>query len=225
MKAVMFDLFETLITEFADGVRKVPRINDFDEQWGLTKQEYDEEWRARQDRRMNGTFADYPSVLRDMWHSKGKILDEACIQTLYDSRLYAKSIPFQSISPHVIYMLKRLKSRGIRIGLISNCTEEEIRAWERCDLAPYFDEAVFSFETGYAKPDPQIYALACDRLQVQPDEAVFVGDGGSRELEGATAYGIRAYRAAWFTLKSGDRFKDFEQLIQPQDLLDRLGID
>ncbi|WP_282937905.1 HAD-IA family hydrolase [Paenibacillus sp. RC67] len=223
MKAVLFDLFETLITEFAEGVRKVPRIHDFDEQQGLTRQEYDEEWRTRQEQRMNGTFPDYPSVLRDIWSSKGKTLDEAYIQKLYDSRLYAKLVPFQSLSPHVIYMLKRLKSSGIRIGLISNCTEEEIRAWERCDLAPYFDEVVFSYETGYAKPDPEIYALACERLQVQPEEAVFVGDGGSRELEGAQACGIRAYRAAWF-FQLSDRFKDFDQLTQPQDLLDRLGI-
>lgn len=223
MKAVLFDLFETLITEFAEGVRKVPRIHEFDEQQGLTKQQYDEEWHTRQEQRMNGTFPDYPSVLRDIWSSKGKALDEAYIQKLYDSRLYAKSIPFQSISPHVIYMLKRLKSSGIRIGLVSNCTEEEIRAWEHCDLAPYFDEVVFSFQTGYAKPDPQIYALACERLQVQPEEAVFVGDGGSSELEGARACGIIAYRAAWFYQLS-DRFKDFDQLTQPQDLLERLGI-
>ncbi|MBE1446943.1 HAD family hydrolase [Paenibacillus sp. OAS669] len=224
MKAVMFDLFETLITEFADGARKVPRINELDEQWGLSRREYDEEWRVRQEQRMNGTFPDYPSVLRDMWQGKGKSLDEAHIQKLYSSRLYAKSIPFQDISPHIIYMLKRLKANDLRLGLISNCTEEEVRAWESSGLASYFDEVIFSYQTGYAKPDARIYELACTRLQVRPEESVFVGDGGSQELEGAAEAGMKPYRAAWFAPRN-EKFKEFEQLQEPEELLVRLGLD
>lgn len=40
------------------------------------------------------------------------------------------------------------------------------------------------------KPDPAIYLLACRRLGVAPEDCVFVGDGGDRELEGAAAVGM-----------------------------------
>lgn len=223
IKAVLFDLYETLISEFADGTRKVPRSNDFQEQWGLTKEEYDEGWRSRQERRMNGKLPDFPSVLRDMWQSKGKTLDEAYLQTLYQARLDAKSVPFDEISPNIIYMLKQLKSRGLRIGLISNCTEEEVRAWERSALAPYFDDVVFSYLTGYAKPDKEIYELSLRNLKVKPSEAVFVGDGGSRELDGAAAVGLQALHAAWFIPEHiSSKITGYEKLAQPQDLLERL---
>ena len=42
------------------------------------------------------------------------------------------------------------------------------------------------------KPDPRVYALACNRLEVQPGECLFIGDGGSRELTGATNAGMGA---------------------------------
>lgn len=224
IKAVIFDLYETLISEFADGTRKVQSLNVFQEHWGLSREEYNEEWRRRQEHRMNGTFPDFPSVLRDMWLTKGKTLDEAHLQTMYQARLDAKSVPFDDISPNVIYMLKQLKSRGIRIGLLSNCTEEEVKAWERCALAPYFDDAVFSYRTGYAKPDKAIYELSLRNLGVEPHEAVFIGDGGSRELDGAAAAGLQAFHATWFIpAHISEKFTGYEKLVQPQDLLERLS--
>ena len=48
------------------------------------------------------------------------------------------------------------------------------------------------------KPDRKIYELACDRLRIEPSEAVFVGDGGSNELWGATEAGIEALWCTWF---------------------------
>jgi putative hydrolase of the HAD superfamily len=42
------------------------------------------------------------------------------------------------------------------------------------------------------KPDPRIYALACDRLDVAPGDALFVGDGANDELAGAERAGLRA---------------------------------
>ena len=42
------------------------------------------------------------------------------------------------------------------------------------------------------KPDPRIYLLACDRLAVEPQACLFVGDGGSRELSGAENAGMNA---------------------------------
>ena len=39
-----------------------------------------------------------------------------------------------------------------------------------------FDVIIYSHEVGLAKPDPQVYALLCDRLNVTPDELVFLDD-------------------------------------------------
>ncbi len=42
------------------------------------------------------------------------------------------------------------------------------------------------------KPNPGIYRLACERLRVEPSDCLFIGDGGSGELTGATNVGMDA---------------------------------
>jgi putative hydrolase of the HAD superfamily len=66
----------------------------------------------------------------------------------------------------------------------------------RLPVAPLLDACVFSVEVGMCKPDPAIYAEACRRLGVRPQECLHVGDGGSHELTGADEVGMTAGRLA-----------------------------
>ena len=87
--------------------------------------------------------------------------------------------------------LRRLKRMGLKTGLISDCGFEIPDIWHALELAPLIDESVFSCCVGTTKPDPNLYHLACERLEVRPQRCIFVGDGGSRELTGASAVGMR----------------------------------
>jgi putative hydrolase of the HAD superfamily len=197
-RAVFFDLFETLITEFADGKRISDRSYDYMGLLGLGAQDFKQEWSSRQKKRMTGEFANYFEVVRDIMASRGMPYTAAAVEYLYRERVKEKQGPFLRIRPDIIEMLQWLRDRRIKIGLISNCTEEEVAYWLVSNLAPYFDSVIFSYEVGVAKPDLPIYQLACERLAVAPEEAIFVGDGGSRELEGAYRAGMMPYHAVWF---------------------------
>jgi putative hydrolase of the HAD superfamily len=85
-------------------------------------------------------------------------------------------------------MLQALRQRGVSIGLISNCTREEAAAW---------DDSPFADLVGVIKPNAEIYTFACSKLGVAPDNAHFVGDGGSDELRGADAAGLHPVWATW----------------------------
>ena len=50
--------------------------------------------------------------------------------------------------------------------------------------------------TGHRKPEPEAYLHAVEALDVEPSECIFIGDGGSQELTGAAALGMRAIRFA-----------------------------
>jgi len=77
---------------------------------------------------------------------------------------------------------------GIRTALISNSWGLGI--YERAPI-DIFDEAVISGEVGLHKPQPEIYLLACERLGIEPPDAVFVDD--LREnCAGAEAVGMIA---------------------------------
>ncbi|MGH3648850.1 MAG: HAD family hydrolase [Micromonosporaceae bacterium] len=93
-----------------------------------------------------------------------------------------------------VRVLATLRSRGVRIAVVSDCTHEVPTAWQTFPLAPYADAAVFSIEVGACKPDLQMYATACDRLGVPPRDCLYIGDGGSRELTGARQAGMAAIR-------------------------------
>lgn len=62
-----------------------------------------------------------------------------------------------------------------------------------------------------------------DKLSVSPDECIYVGDGGSLELETASQIGMKALQAVWY-LKEGTtqpvgRKKDFIQVETPLEIL------
>jgi putative hydrolase of the HAD superfamily len=90
-------------------------------------------------------------------------------------------------------VVRELRARGVRTALISNCSHSTRGIVERLGLAEAFDVVILSFEVGVAKPDPEIYRLALERLgDVTPDRAVFVDDQLDY-CDGAAALGIETF--------------------------------
>jgi putative hydrolase of the HAD superfamily len=87
--------------------------------------------------------------------------------------------------------LSYLRSKGMKIGLISNCSPETPLIWRETPLARLVDVALFSSSVGIRKPDPRIYRLATEQLAVKPESCMYVGDGDSQELSGAA--GVSMY--------------------------------
>jgi HAD superfamily hydrolase (TIGR01509 family) len=85
----------------------------------------------------------------------------------------------------------RLRPR-YRTGIVSNsfvgAREREQAAYGFEDLV---DEIVYSQECGMSKPDPRIYALACERLQADPAQVAFLDDS-ELCVAGARQAGIQA---------------------------------
>ncbi|WP_268760157.1 HAD family hydrolase [Bacillus sp. FJAT-28004] len=218
-KAVFFDLFETLVTEFTDGKRTINRSTNDSTLFGMNHEDFKKEWGNRQEARMTGQFVNFIEVMRNILEKRNLPYNEQIVEHLYRTRIEEKKAPFLTIQPAVIAMLEQLQSKHIKIGLISNCTEEEVQQWQASELAPYFDDAIFSFKVGLAKPDIRIYQLACERMGVDPGNAVFVGDGGSSELDGAYNAGLHPYHAFWFNTYITSRFK---KLLHPEHLINQL---
>nr|WP_228533945.1 HAD-IA family hydrolase [Nocardia sp. BSTN01] len=79
-----------------------------------------------------------------------------------------------------------------RTGLLSNsfvgARQRESAAYGFEELV---DDIVYSHEVGMAKPNPGIYLLACERLGVEPGEAIFVDDS-EMAVSGAESVGMTA---------------------------------
>lgn len=92
--------------------------------------------------------------------------------------------------PDAIATLTRLKARGHKLGLIADCSSEVPALWNETHFAAVFDVAIFSCAVRMRKPDSRIYVRTCDALAVNPQQCLYVGDGGSHELSGALRVGL-----------------------------------
>jgi HAD superfamily hydrolase (TIGR01509 family) len=78
--------------------------------------------------------------------------------------------------PDAAPTLTELRRRGIRTAMISNIGFDLRPMLAASGIAELFDEVVLSYEVGAQKPDPKIFRLTCDRLGVEPERALMVGD-------------------------------------------------
>jgi putative hydrolase of the HAD superfamily len=91
----------------------------------------------------------------------------------------------------LIPFLTRLSDRGIKIAIVSNCTDNTRAMLVATGVDQLADELVLSCEVRSAKPAPEIFRHALGRLGVGPEAAVFVDDQ-ARFCAGSVAVGIRA---------------------------------
>jgi len=101
-----------------------------------------------------------------------------------------------TLRPDATRVLRKLRERGLRIAVVSDCWYELPRFLPTLPIEPLVDGHVYSSEVGRCKPDPALYLAACAQLRVDPRECLYVGDGGSQELSGARRVGMAALQVA-----------------------------
>ncbi len=110
-------------------------------------------------------------------------------QTLYRETYYRS----EQIVPGAVTLLERLRSAGVKIGIVTNNTlAEQTGKIQRCGLDPLIDALIVPEVVGAAKPDPRIFGAVLDQLGCAADEVVMIGDSWTADIEGAQAVGIRA---------------------------------
>jgi HAD superfamily hydrolase (TIGR01509 family) len=115
-----------------------------------------------------------PDLVRALVDLDGELL-------VRNSPAYDDALPF----------LRALRARGIKIAIVSNCSEHTRELLETDGVAALADTLVLSYEVGVQKPAPEIYYYALDRLGTPARSALFVDDQPSY-CAAAAALGITA---------------------------------
>lgn len=95
-----------------------------------------------------------------------------------------------SLYPDVSPCLAELSELGVQLGIISNFDNLLYEILELLGVRELFQVVVTSYETGWYKPDPRIFAAAMRRGGLNAHEVVFVGDSWYSDIEGAAAGGL-----------------------------------
>ena len=92
------------------------------------------------------------------------------------------------LTPGAKEVLTELK-RGYKLGVVSNWDALLPGVLAATGLAGFFDYIAASALEGVAKPDPRLFQIVLEKLEVKPDQAVHVGDSPD-DVNGARAAGI-----------------------------------
>lgn len=80
-----------------------------------------------------------------------------------------------------------------RLAVVSNFDQRLIPIVEGLRLTPYFEFILSSSETRAQKPDPQIFRLALQKLNLPAEDVLHIGDSRTADYEGARRAGLRAF--------------------------------
>jgi len=173
--------------------------------------------------RISGALGDVRQTMQVMAGRLGLILSPAQLDEAAATRRAVQESMF-ALRPEALPVIGELRARGLRIGLVSDCTSELPDAWDRLPLAGVVDMPVFSCVERTRKPDPKLFLKAAAGLGAEPASCAYVGDGGGRELTGASTLGMRAVLLAgpaWSAGHSseadwtGPRITSLTQLVTP----------
>lgn len=98
---------------------------------------------------------------------------------------------WSKVLPDTIPTLRKLKSAGYYLAVISNSDGSVEGELERAGLSEYMEFVIDSSVVGVEKPHPEIFQMALERSGIKPAEAVYVGDTHPTDIGGAELAGLR----------------------------------
>jgi len=132
--------------------------------------------------------------------------DPALHDALYDRHMTPGAwTPY----PDAEFVLRTLRERGIAVGVVSNIGWDLRPVFREHGLDAYVDTYVLSYEHGIQKPDPRLFAVACEALGADPKDVLMVGD--ERHSDGGAA-----------ALGCGVHFVDHRPVTERPDALRRV---
>ncbi len=97
---------------------------------------------------------------------------------------------WEHVEPDVVPALESLRTRGLRIVVVSNANGRLRHLFDRLDLSRWFDVVLDSHEWGVEKPDPRLFELALERSGASRERTVHVGDLYHVDVSGARRAGL-----------------------------------
>jgi putative hydrolase of the HAD superfamily len=186
------DLWGTLLP-YANETDREQNLTDMAEILGLAPEKFVSDWIESIGDRCLGSLGSLEETVTRFSLAQGVRPTVEAVDQAVRSRLDFSRLTHDRSEP-VTAAVDELKRAGLRLAIVSDSTEETVRLWPSTRLSARFEYAVFSFSERRCKPDPQMYRRALDALSLPASQVAYVGDGGSRELTGAEAVGLTAYK-------------------------------
>lgn len=210
IQAITFDLWDTLIRETPESGRKVKEarirglymllqgqgypgtLEEVEAAYERVGEHLQEIWARNIDAGSEEQVQVLLKALNDGWEVPRDPMTLANLEWAYVSPALQALPVLNEGASHLLTGLRQ----QYRLGLICNTgripgTMLKI-ILQRLGILEHFDVLTFSDAVGIRKPDPHIFHLTLERLQVSPDRALHVGDNPTTDVLGARGAGMWA---------------------------------
>ena len=186
IKAAVFDLDHTLFDRYETIKILVPQLRKhFDLGEGITDEYFIQEL----------TYADKHFVHKGWQGIYNHLISKGIFKTIPTFSEYTEIVlrHFRHIAVKYDFAeptLRELMAMGIKVGLITNGTEElQYKKLGMLGLTDCFDEIIVSGETPYEKPDKKIFLMMAEKMGLNPDEMLYIGDHPLNDIDGSRKAG------------------------------------
>jgi len=183
IRAALFDVGGVIITSPFESFSRYESQNDLPDGFirGLNSTNPDTNAWARLERNAV-TFDEFCALFEAEARAAGGELNARDVMTLLAGE----------IRPQMLEAVRRCKER-LKTAMLTNNWRAEDEGGRLDTLLPLFDVVIESSKAGVRKPDPRFYEMACELLEIEPSEAVFLDDLGIN-LKPARAMGMRTIK-------------------------------
>ena len=189
--AILFDLDNTLIdrNKAADEmfliIAKECYSNVATEEMLQSFRKYDNNGYSNKIAALNSLFDDYPPDYRIPASDMYAFWDSKFVECFFvDSETHA--------------FLEKIADNTKTAIITNGRTQMQKAKIQKTGLDKIFDVIIISDEVGIKKPAPQIFNLALQRLDVRPQESIYVGDSLKNDVGGCQSVGMKG---VWFNPK------------------------
>ncbi|MEI5907952.1 HAD family hydrolase [Bacillus spongiae] len=124
-----------------------------------------------------------------------------------------------SINQNTINIINIIK-KHVKVAIVTNGATQRQRAKiNNTNLNSCFDTVIISEEVGFSKPDKRIFELVLNKLKVEPDATLFVGDDIERDIDGCQNVNIKGI---WFNpcmINNESDIKPYDEIHSLDELL------
>lgn len=204
-RGVVFDLFGTL-TDASVERRRTAFLHEQAALVGADPDRYERAARASFHERVRGRFPDVRTTVEWLASVSGALPADRQVTAAVDLRL-EHELELLRARSSAVFVMERLAEANVPMTVLSDTGPETGAVWHRTSFSSFVGDPILSCHVRMTKPDARLYAMATDRLGVASDQCLYVGDGGSGELTGATQAGLHAVLIRQSSLGIGEDYR------------------
>lgn len=214
-KVIVFDVYKTLIDiqSCEDSIKPYNFISSWLSYKGLHIKPKDlrKLYRETVRQKILANVEEYPDIdIKSVFKTMLSSISNTAESDKYEADAIEMGLLFRivttkllTIYPETIPTLEALHKK-VRLAVLSNTQRLfTLPEFRKFDIEKYFECILFSSDVKVSKPNPKIFTTLLNMVEIQPQEAIYVGDNLFDDIFGAQKVGMQT---VWIDRGSSDTF-------------------